>query len=189
MGLTDGNRREALDAAELTWATFEARTEINEIVRTLRTLGGVWEGLQVVATAPQIGVREGRRVIGRARVTVDALAAGTAQADGIRRVTFPIDVHSTRKDSGEAFEAENKIKSLPYDIPLRALMAADVDNLLLAGRCISVDFLAYSSYRVTGNAVATGEVAGTLAMTATKHHVVPTEVEWDDFQAVSREFA
>ena len=179
----------ALDAAELTRATFEARTEINETVRTLRAQGGAWEGLQVEATAPQIGAREGRRVKGRAQVTVDDLVAGTVQADGICRVTFPIDVHSTSKESGEAFDAENKIKSLPYDIPLRALMAADVDNLLLAGRCISGDFLAHSSYRVTGNAVATGEAAGTLAAAATKHALTPAAVAWSDFQTVSRELA
>jgi hypothetical protein len=40
------------------------------------------------------------------------------------------------------------------------LIARDVDGLLLAGRCISGDFFAHASYRVTGNAVATGEAAG-----------------------------
>ena len=38
--------------------------------------------------------------------------------------------------------------------------AKDVDGLLLAGRCISGDFIAHSSYRVTGNSVALGEAAG-----------------------------
>ena len=175
-----------LDAAELTRATFEARTEIHETVRALRALGGVWEGFQVVATAPQIGVREGRRIRGRAQVTVADLVAGTVQADGICRVTFPIDVHSTSKDSGEAFDADNKIRSQPYDIPLRALMAADVDNLLLAGRCISGDFLAHSSYRVTGNAVATGEAAGVLAALAVKTGREPAQVAWAEFQAAER---
>jgi len=172
-----------LDAAELTRATFEARNEINEAIRTLRAQGGIWEGLHVVATAPQIGVREGRRVHGRAQVTVDDLVKGAVQPDGICRVTFPIDVHSTRKDSGEAFDSDNKIKSQPYDIPLRALLAADVDNLLLAGRCISGDFLAHSSYRVTGNAVATGEAAGTLAALAVREKRDPAQVSWAEFQA------
>lgn len=170
-----------LDAAELTRATFEARTEMQEAVRALRAQGGVWEGFQVVATAAQIGVREGRRVRGRAQVTVDDLIAGTVHADGICRVTFPIDVHSTRKDSGEAFDADNKIKSQPYDIPLGALIAADADNLLMAGRCISGDFLAHSSYRVTGNAVATGEAAGVLAALAAKMEREPAQVAWAEF--------
>ncbi|HMO86130.1 MAG TPA: FAD-dependent oxidoreductase, partial [Lacipirellulaceae bacterium] len=54
----------------------------------------------------------------------------------------------------------------PFDIPFRALVARDVENLLLAGRCVSGDFLAHSSYRVTGNAVALGEAAGRAAATA-----------------------
>ncbi len=175
----------AFDAAELTRATFEARTEIMETVRTLRERGGDWEGLQVVATAPQIGVREGRRVHGRATVTVDDLVAGTMPEDSICTVTFPIDVHSTKKDGGEAFDPENKIKSQPYGIPLRALMAADVDNLLLAGRCMSGDFLAHSSYRVTGNSVVTGEAAGTLAAVAVRAGLAPHAVAWNEF-AVAR---
>ena len=48
----------------------------------------------------------------------------------------------------------------PYDIPLRALIARDVDGLMMAGRCISGDFVAHASYRVTGNAVAMGEKGG-----------------------------
>jgi len=55
------------------------------------------------------------------------------------------------------------VRARPYDIPYRALIARDVDALLMAGRCISGDFIAHSSYRVTGNAAATGEAAGIAA--------------------------
>jgi succinate dehydrogenase/fumarate reductase flavoprotein subunit len=66
----------------------------------------------------------------------------------------------------------------PYDIPLRALIARDVDGLLLAGRCISGDFYAHASYRVTGNSVATGEAAGVLAAISALEDVLPHEVPW-----------
>ena len=56
---------------------------------------------------------------------------------------------------------------------MRSLQAADVDNLLMAGRCISGDFLAHSSYRVTGNAVAMGEAAGYFAATG---KVLPPQI-------------
>ena len=55
------------------------------------------------------------------------------------------------------------IKSKPYDIPLRALISKDIDNLLMAGRNISGDFIAFSSYRVSGNATEMGEAAGKYA--------------------------
>ena len=66
----------------------------------------------------------------------------------------------------------------PYDIPLRALIAKDVDGLMMAGRCISGDFLAHASYRVTGNAVAMGEAAGTVSAIAARDHQLPHEVDW-----------
>ena len=171
-----------IDAAEGTRATFEARQEIHDTMDALRSHGGIWEGSRVVATAEQIGIREGRRIRGLYEITVDDLIAGRRQSDGICQVSFPVDVHSTRKEAGEAFDPENKIQSQAYDIPLRSLIAADADNLLLAGRCISGDFLAHSSYRVTGNAVATGEAAGCLAAAAAADGTIPANISWERFR-------
>ena len=73
-----------------------------------------------------------------------------------------MDIHSTDPKKGKGL-GNGGVKSLPYDIPLRALIARDVEGLLMAGRCISGDFWAHGSYRVTGNAVAMGEAAGVQA--------------------------
>ena len=173
-----------LDAAAVTQATFRAREEIHDMMDALRGHGGIWEGAHIVATADQIGIREGRRIKGLYEVTADDVVSGRDHADGICRVSFPVDVHSTRKDAGDAFDPENKIRSQPYDIPLRALIAADADNLLLAGRCISGDFVAHSSYRVTGNAVAMGEAAGCLAAAAAADGVGASKISWDRYRAV-----
>ena len=67
-------------------------------------------------------------------------------------------------------------------IPYRSLVAADVDGLMMAGRCISGDFYAHSAYRVTGNAVAMGEAAGFAAATAVKNNVLPHEVDWAELR-------
>ncbi len=64
----------------------------------------------------------------------------------------------------------NRRRSQPYDIPLRALIAKDVDGLLLAGRCISGDFIAHSSDRSTGAAVSFGQAAGVTAALAAQSH-------------------
>ena len=68
------------------------------------------------------------------------------------------------------------VRARPYDSPYRALIAKDVDGLLLAGRCISGDFLAHSSYRVTGNAVAMGEAAGRAAAKAIQANRLPQDL-------------
>lgn len=167
------------DAAAISAATIEARGELHRIIDGLRALGGVWSGLHIVATAAQIGVREGRRIHGRHTVTVDELVAGARHADAVCRATFCVDIHSTNPArDGKGLGSEN-VRSQPYDIPLRALIARDVSGLLLAGRCISGDFLAHGSYRVTGNAVAMGEAAGRVAACAALTGRAPHEVSWD----------
>jgi len=72
----------------------------------------------------------------------------------------------------------------PYDIPLRALVAQDVDGLMMAGRCISGDFIAHARYRVTGNATAMGEAAGAVAALAAKTRRRPHEVAWNEAAAL-----
>ena len=165
------------DATQLTRATLAARAEIHQQVEALRALGGVWSQMKVVSTASQIGVREGRRIHGRYRLTATDLLEGARFEDAVCRVTMGIDVHSTDPTRTRIVE-EKPHKSQPYDIPLRALIAADVDGLLLAGRCISGDFIAHSSYRVTGNAVAMGEAAGVTAALAVADGCPPHEVAW-----------
>jgi len=71
------------------------------------------------------------------------------------------------------------IKTLPYDIPMRSLIAKDVDGLMMAGRCISGDFFAHASYRVTGNAVAMGEAAGYVAAKAAINDCLPQKIKYE----------
>jgi hypothetical protein len=180
----------AYDSGKITEATIRARREVHHIVRDLRKLGGPWKDLAVVATAEQIGVREGRRVRGRATVTADDIVAGKKHEDAVCRVNFGFDVHNVRP--GAMFDGDDEIAmevrryrkagSRPYDIPLGALIAADVDGLMMAGRCISGDFIAHSSYRVTGNAVPMGEAAGRASVVSLRKGRMPHELTGADIK-------
>jgi hypothetical protein len=179
----------ATDADQITRATLRARAEVHRMVDSLRSLGGVWRDIQLVGTGAQIGVREGRRIHGRYTVTTDDLLSGARHEDAVCRVTFPVDVHSTDPARGKGVDAVNRtLKSQPYDIPLRALIARDVDGLLMAGRCISGDFIAHSSYRVTGNAVTMGQASGTLAALAAISGRLPHEVSWPEVKTALAQF-
>ena len=167
------------DAYEITAATIRGRREVHTQVEALRKLGGIWSQMRVVSTGAQIGVREGRRIHGRYEVTGQDLLEGARFEDAVCRVTMGIDVHSTDPSKTKIVEAKPH-RSRPYDIPLRALIAKDVDGLLMAGRCISGDFIAHSSYRVTGNAVAMGQAAGICAARAVLSDLPPHEVAWGD---------
>jgi hypothetical protein len=63
-----------------------------------------------------------------------------------------------------------------YDIPYRALIARDLDNLLVAGRCLSAEHAAHSSIRITPGCFATGQAAGVGAALAARLHRAPREV-------------
>jgi hypothetical protein len=169
------------DAAAITEATVRARAEVFRVMRALRQLGGRWEGVQIAATAEQIGIRDGRRIHGRYTMGRQDLITGARHADAVARVTFGVDIHAdsrTRNDVETISHGDLKMR--PYDIPLRALIAKGVDGLLMAGRCISGDFISHASYRVTGNAVAMGEAAGVVAALAAKSGRPPHAVGWSE---------
>ena len=173
------------EADKITEATVQARAELNKIVNGLRKLGGPWEGLQIAATAEQIGVRDGRRIEGRFTVSENDVVTGARHEDAVVRPTFGVDIHALNADMNRTNAISNKgIKVKPYDIPLRALIAKDVDGLMMAGRCISGDFIAHASYRVTGNAVAMGEAAGAVAAIAATSKRLPHEVAWSEGAAM-----
>ena len=174
----------AIDAADLTRATVHGRAEVHRVVKGLRKRGGVWSGLQLVATCEHIGVREGRRIHGLYLVTKEDLAAGRVHEDAVCKVHFGIDIHSTNGANSKGQDASASGATMqPYDIPMRALVARDVSNLLLGGRCISGDFIAHSSYRVTGTAAATGQAAGVAAALCANLHTSPLSLKWEDIKA------
>jgi len=98
---------------------------------------------------------------------------------GVKAFDADAITEATVRARAEVFKIGD-VKFRPYDIPLRALIAKDVDGLMMAGRCISGDFLAHASYRVTGDSVATGEAAGAVAALAAKGRRMPHEVPWNE---------
>lgn len=151
--VTDG-----LTGVDLGAAERQARQEAWRNLGLLRQLRG-FEKAYIVATGPQIGIRETRRPKSREDLTGKALEQGRRRDDGIGRAAWPMEVHEAPGRArlidvgGEGFA----------DIPPGALQAADIDNLYLAGRVAGADSIAYGSSRVMGTAFATGQAAGVMA--------------------------
>ncbi len=152
---------------------------IHRQMAALRSLGPPWERIQRVATSAQIGTREGRRIHGRATVTDEDIREGTKHEDAACRVFAGVDIHSLDPAKNKGIDNAG-FKAQPYDISLGALLAKDVDGLLLAGRCISGSCAAHSSYRMSGTAMALGEVAGQVGAAAVRFGVLPHEGAWPD---------
>ncbi|EIP99512.1 FAD binding protein [Opitutaceae bacterium TAV1] len=164
-----------IDARNLTRAEFQGRKEIRELVSVLRAHGGPdWRDAYLIDTGPFVGIREARRIRGRYTLSAADLAAGRRFHDGICQVRFVADIHHPDPGDGAGLFHE---PTKPYDIPYRSLLAAGHANLLLAGRCISGDHVAHASYRVTGDAVATGEAAGLAAALSCRGNTDPADID------------
>jgi len=151
-------------ASDLTNATIHARQEAETVISELRKVKG-WENLHLIKTAAHIGIREGRRIHGHYRLTVNDITEGRKFDDAVCMVRFAVDIHALDKSATHGYGNEGVITK-PYHIPFRSLIAKDMDNLGIAGRCISGDFYSHASYRVTGNSVPTGEAIGFAAVLA-----------------------
>lgn len=162
------------DIFSLSNATLDGRREIFEIIEKHKKLPG-YESLYTAFTSSHIGVREGRRIFGEYRITDEDILEGRRFDDGICLVTFGVDVHKLKDD--DTTDCKRGYRAIPYNIPYRALIAKGVDNLLLAGRCISGDFYPHASYRVMGNMAATGEAAGFAAAKCVKEDVQPKNLD------------
>ena len=152
------------------YAFLDSRAEVFDIVEKHKKIPG-YEGLYTAFTSSHIGVREGRRIYGEYRITDEDILEGVRFDDGICLVTFGVDVHKLKCD--DTTDCKRGYRAIPYNIPYRALVAKGVDNLLLAGRCISGDFYPHASYRVMGNMAASGEAAGFAAAKCAKECTLP----------------
>lgn len=168
------------DNSGITQATIEAREEVFKAIENIRK-DPEWSQARVVQTANFIGLREGRRLTGLYKLSVTDLQNGAKFEDAICLVHLPVDLHSVNKKdekaAGEKKETSYNagLTAKPYQIPARSLISSDVDNLMMAGRCVSGDFYAHASYRVTGNSVPMGEAAGFIAAKSAIQKVSPRQ--------------
>ncbi len=111
------------------------------------------------SVAPQLGVRSGRRILGRARLADDDVLGARKSALGVARGCWPMErwTNSPRPEMTYFNERDY------YEIRLDCLRAVELDNVLVAGRCLSAATGAMTSARVIGTALATGWAAGTAA--------------------------
>lgn len=143
----------------LTLAEQEGRKRILAITTLLKTMPAFTRAF-VSHAAPQVGVREGRRVVGRYQLTREDVLSGRTFEDGIVRGSWPIELWEEGR-LGATYEYLEDGQT--YDIPLRCLRAREVENLFMAGRCLSASREALGSARVIGTCLATGAAAGIAA--------------------------
>ena len=152
-----------LSAKEVAAATAEGRRQMIEAFELLRDGCEDFRALDLISSAPALGIRESRRIIGEYTLTEADLFGGQGEIeDPACTVAFNVDIHNRE---GNAQVLRNVV---PYKIPVRAMIPRGYRGIMVAGRCISGTHEAMASYRVTADCCQMGEVAGTVAAEAAK---------------------
>ncbi|MEV4946486.1 FAD-dependent oxidoreductase [Streptomyces sp. NPDC053755] len=158
---------------DLTRAEFAAHRQLAQISRFLRDRVPGFADSYVVQSGVQVGVRETRRVVGEYRLTGEDVLSARTFDDAVARGAYPVDIHNP---SGRGTTLKRLPRGQSYDIPLRCLLPRDTERILVAGRCISGDHVAHSSYRVMPISMATGQAAGVCAALAATGGTRPRDV-------------
>jgi hypothetical protein len=137
----------------------EARTLLDPLQKFLVENIASCRNARLDSVAPQLGVRSGRRILGRARLADEDVLGTRKSPVGIARGCWPMERWTNSPRPEMTYFAECDF----YDIPLDCLRPVELENVFVAGRCLSATTGAMTSARVIGTALATGWAAGTAA--------------------------
>lgn len=165
---------DGVDASDLTKAEVEARRQVMEAIAFYRKHVPGYEGCYLIDTAPQVGVRESRRIIGEYILTKEDVLEGRRFNDAIARCSYPIDIHNP-EGPGTTWIPLNP--GAWYEVPYRCLVPKKIENLLVAGRCISATHEAHSSLRIMPTCISIGQAAGVAASIAVKSGLAPRKID------------
>ena len=166
---------DATDAQSLSRAEREGRRQVQMIFNVFRKYFPGGENVRLMSVASTVGIRESRHVRGEYWMDKDDILDGRVPPDTIARCAYAIDLHAGKGKSGTLFLTVRK--GTYYGIPYRSLVPLEIENLLVAGRCLSGSSVAAASYRVMPPAMATGEAAGTAAALCVKAGVEPRRLD------------
>jgi hypothetical protein len=137
---------------------------------------------RLVAVGARLGVRETRRIIGEYVLSGADIVAQRRFADDVVTCAYPVDIHSLVP--GEKSSAGYPYHGETYGIPYRCLVPQKVDQLLVAGRCISTTREAQGSMRTSPTVMALGQAAGTAAALALRQECPPRQVDSTELRKV-----
>jgi len=165
------------DAASLTMGEIEARRQIDDIVTYLVNYVPGFEKAHFTKTAPFLGIRETRRIVGRYVMTQEDVLACRHFDDAIAVASYPIDIHRPADDGCTLIWCGDC-----YDIPYRSLIPTKVSNLIVAGRSISATHEAMGAIRVMATCMAMGEGAGRAAKISVRGNRTPAEIDVEELR-------
>ena len=176
-----------LDGEDLTRQLIEQRQQCQWTMEFCKKNIPGFEGAWLIDTAPMLGVRDSRRIMCEYKLTADDLINGARFDDAIMRAMHafdahhPVDVghvkHVMRPNEKGEMVRRYVDPGFWREVPYRALVTLKIDNLLVAGRNFSADFMAQSGNRLVLECLNMGQAAGTAAALSIKDGVTPRALD------------
>lgn len=165
MGI-DGTSEEAISKAQA-----EGRRNCVKLYKVLKEHFPGFKNARIRKIADHIGVRETRRIVGRHVVRVEDALNGKRYPDTVAATTYNFDLPDPIKISydpmmGDVRNPRPERKHVVIRIPYGALLPQGINNLIVAGRCISVEREVLGPARIIGPCMMMGQAAGTAASLA-----------------------
>jgi len=174
----DGTAVSGIDAVQLSYGEVEGRRQCWDVFEFIREVTPGFEKSYIVEIAPQLGIRETRRVKGETMVSEAEILDCADFPDSIGVNGWPVEAHIAGDVKFVFARKERGFNQLPY----RMIVPLAIENLLVAGRCASMTHEGQSSARVTGACFVMGQAAGTAAALALQAGVAPRRLDVKSLQ-------
>ena len=173
------------DVDDLTRGEQECRRFILDIYRYMKANYPGFEKTEIASMSPEIGFRDSRRIRGLYRLTIEDMEAQRHFDDCI--AVYPRFYDMLTPDPSMLQAGDGSVTGRGYhghiyepivdrrvfEVPYRSLVPESIDNLLVAGRCISADHVAESGVRAISLCAMTGQAAGVAAALSLRDHCPP----------------
>ncbi len=139
-----------VENADFSRTLVEARQSILRLSNFCKKHFPGFEKSYISNIADMLGIRVSDRIKGKYIYTIEDLKSGKKFKNPVLISNYPVDVHSGMRDNSTLQAVQE------YQLPIESLMPADIDNLFVAGRCLSADFMAQGALRVQANCFSMG---------------------------------
>ena len=162
---------DATDAKAYTEAEHSLRCDMFRLVDILKKGFSEFKNCEIVTSAVNAGIRETRHIKGLYTLTLNDVLNPQKPLCPVARLAHPMDIHIANSSSQSLTQLNDKIY-----VPYETMISQDIDNLIVAGRCISAEKEPYASLRVMGTVMCIGESAGIAADIAVKNDCSVSEI-------------
>jgi hypothetical protein len=149
-------------AEDLTRGIIEGRQQVRTLAEIMKKHIPGFAHSEVTHTSPVLGVRDTRRIIGEYRISVEDVIEGRHYPDTIGLSGYQFDMADPKNPTHQRME-KTKLSPLYTEIPYRSLLPKGMDNLIVAGRCVSSAWEALGVLRIMPACFVMGQAAGTAA--------------------------